>query len=262
MLVDMPSNLVVPTVCVNDRIFFVDELQTSDGTYFIPHRFFYRLPKGAKLGIPTATGLAKSDDSSQAYEPSVCDLWSLGRKVVRTDVRSVTSRVDTVLTSLSFFQAGFVVSDEESTAHVDMFRRTFLDIQSNNREFKCGFAGVLSGDSFFHANSCLLRYIKGIWVTYAAPFAREGRRSDGLHGPCYRLHGRCLGKHLEAVEQAHRRLLVQRWASPRDVGQRVLYKVHYVIPKRSSHGAHARCARFNGVCLNFYSAYSPYLTIH
>ncbi|KAI9442570.1 hypothetical protein H4582DRAFT_1761365, partial [Lactarius indigo] len=41
MLMGMPSNLVVPTVCVDDRIFFVDELlQTSEGTYFILRRFF------------------------------------------------------------------------------------------------------------------------------------------------------------------------------------------------------------------------------
>jgi hypothetical protein len=207
------------------------------------------------------TGLTGSSNSSQAYEPSVRDLWSLGRKVVRTAVRSITSPVDTVLTSV-FFQAGFVVSDEESTARVDMFQRSFLDIQSNDREFKCGFAGVLSSDPFFHANSCLLRYLKGIWVLYAAPSAGEGRRPDGLHNPRCHLHGRCLGKHLEAVEQAYRCLLVQCRASPRDVGQGVLYKVYHVIPKRSSDGAHARCARLNGVCVNFYSVYSPHLTIH
>lgn len=98
MLVNMPANLVVPTVCVNDRIFFTDELlRTSDGTYFIPHRFFYRLPRDAKLsGIPTAAGLAESDNaaSSQAYEPSVHDLWSLGREVARTDVCFLASDVN------------------------------------------------------------------------------------------------------------------------------------------------------------------------
>ncbi|KAH8993098.1 hypothetical protein EDB83DRAFT_2304552 [Lactarius deliciosus] len=95
MLMDMPSNLVVPTVCVNDRIFFVDELlQTSEGTYFIPHRFFYRLPKHAKL---SGVGLTENG-SSQVYEPSVRDLWSLGHKVVRTDVRPLTPDVDGILT--------------------------------------------------------------------------------------------------------------------------------------------------------------------
>jgi hypothetical protein len=121
MLVDMLANLMVPTVCVNDRIFFVDELlQTSDGTYFIPHCFFYQLPKGMKnSGVPIATGLTESGDSSQvAYGPSVRDLWSLGYKVVRTEVCSITSHDDTILT---FFQGGFVVSDEKSTVYVDMF---------------------------------------------------------------------------------------------------------------------------------------------
>ena len=101
MLADMPANLVVPTVCVNDRIYFVDELlQISDGTYFIPHRFFYRLPKGTKIsGVPIDTGLTESGDSSQVvYEPSVHNLWSLGRKVVRTEVCSATSHDGTILT--------------------------------------------------------------------------------------------------------------------------------------------------------------------
>jgi hypothetical protein len=79
----MSSALVVPTVCVNGRIFFVDELlQNQDGTYFIPERFFYRLPEDAKLS---------HSNGSTVYEPSVHDLWSLGRKVVRTNVRSLTS---------------------------------------------------------------------------------------------------------------------------------------------------------------------------
>jgi hypothetical protein len=93
---DMCSALVVPTVCVNDHIFFVDKLlQNQDNTYFIPERFFYRLPEEAKLsGIPNTTGSAKHSDGSPAvYEPSVHDLWSLGHKVVRTNVRSLTSCV-------------------------------------------------------------------------------------------------------------------------------------------------------------------------
>ncbi|KAF8259701.1 hypothetical protein EI94DRAFT_1433455, partial [Lactarius quietus] len=41
MLVDLPSNLVAPSACFNNQIFFIDELlQTFDGTYFIPLRFF------------------------------------------------------------------------------------------------------------------------------------------------------------------------------------------------------------------------------
>ncbi|KAF8266576.1 hypothetical protein EI94DRAFT_1425707, partial [Lactarius quietus] len=41
MLVDIPSDLAAPAVCVNDQIFFLDELlQTSDRTYFIPSCFF------------------------------------------------------------------------------------------------------------------------------------------------------------------------------------------------------------------------------
>ena len=88
---DMPSALVVPTVCVNNRIFFVDELlQNQDNTYFIPERFFYRLPKGAKLSSDLIiTGSTNHSDGSMAYEPSVRDLWSLGRKVAQTDVRRI-----------------------------------------------------------------------------------------------------------------------------------------------------------------------------
>ncbi|KAH9079599.1 hypothetical protein EDB83DRAFT_2170317, partial [Lactarius deliciosus] len=40
-MLNISSTLVVPTVCVDDRIFFVDKLlQNQDGTYFIPERFF------------------------------------------------------------------------------------------------------------------------------------------------------------------------------------------------------------------------------
>ncbi|KAH9022937.1 hypothetical protein EDB84DRAFT_1241512, partial [Lactarius hengduanensis] len=49
-MLDASSALVVPTVCVDDRIFFVNELlQNQDRTYFIPERFFYRLPEDANL---------------------------------------------------------------------------------------------------------------------------------------------------------------------------------------------------------------------
>lgn len=88
------SDLVVPTVCVNDHIFFVDELlRTDDDSYFIPERFFYRLPDKARLsGIPDMTGSAKRrGDISLVYEPSVHDLWSLGRKVMQTNVCLLTS---------------------------------------------------------------------------------------------------------------------------------------------------------------------------
>ena len=90
---DIPSALVVPTVCVNDCIFFVDELlQNQDNTYFIPERFFYRLPKGAKLSSNLINaGSTNHSDSSTVYEPSVHDLWSLGRKVAQTDVCPIPS---------------------------------------------------------------------------------------------------------------------------------------------------------------------------
>ncbi|KAH9175921.1 hypothetical protein EDB89DRAFT_2240784 [Lactarius sanguifluus] len=114
-MLNISSTLVVPTVCVDDRIFFVDELlQDQDGTYFIPERFFYQLPEDANLSV---------------YEPSVHDLWSLGRKVMRTD-------------------GGFIVSDEKSTMRVDKFSRTFLDIQSNGRELMCGFTDSSSEYGF------------------------------------------------------------------------------------------------------------------
>ena len=131
MLVDMPSNLVVPTVCVKGRIFFADELlQTFDGTYFIPNNFFYRLPRGTKLsGIPTATGLGGSSNGSQVYEPSVHDLWSLGHKVVRTDVRSIASDVDGVLTFFSrrvllFRMRKWLCGSTHSSAHFWTFNLT------------------------------------------------------------------------------------------------------------------------------------------
>jgi len=42
MLLNIPSEVVSPTVCVHGQIFFIDELlQCSSGTYFIPERFFY-----------------------------------------------------------------------------------------------------------------------------------------------------------------------------------------------------------------------------
>ncbi|KAH8991022.1 hypothetical protein EDB92DRAFT_1778446, partial [Lactarius akahatsu] len=41
MLFNIPSTLVVPTVCVNEHIFFVGELlQQFDGSYFILEQFF------------------------------------------------------------------------------------------------------------------------------------------------------------------------------------------------------------------------------
>ena len=88
------SNLVVPNVCVNDHIFFVDELLwTDDDSYFIPEQFFYQLPDKARLsGIPNMTGSAKwCGDISLVYEPSVHDLWSLGHKVMWTNVCLLTS---------------------------------------------------------------------------------------------------------------------------------------------------------------------------
>ena len=144
------------------------------------------------------------------YGPSVHDLWSLGHKVVKTDVCSIASDVNGVLT---FFKVGFIVSDEKVTVRVDTFWRTFLDIQSNKREFQHGFTGLFRSDVGFRANGCLLRNFEEIWVPYAASFVHKGRRSDGLHSPCHHLHGRCFSKHLEAVEQTHRCLLVQRWPS-------------------------------------------------
>ena len=156
-MLDISSALVVPTVCVNDHIFFVDELlQTQDGTYFIPERFFYRLPDHA------VTGVTKPCNNSSVYEPSVHDLWSLGRKVARTNVRSI-SYIAWWSTDGSL-QEGFTVSDEKSTMHVDTFKRTFLDIQSDKREPMCRFIGAFDSDGSLlsHANVYLLRFFKRI----------------------------------------------------------------------------------------------------
>ena len=88
MLFDISPALVVPTVFVNERVFFVGELlQQSDGSYFIPEQFFYRLPEGMKLsGNLSISDVIEYGDSLPIYEPSVHDLWSLGHKVDRTDV--------------------------------------------------------------------------------------------------------------------------------------------------------------------------------
>ena len=94
MLFDIPSSLVVPTVSVNERIFFVGELlQQLDGTYFILERFFYRLPEGVKLsGNPSICDLIEHGNNPPIYEPTVRDLWSLGHKVERTNVCAFTFR--------------------------------------------------------------------------------------------------------------------------------------------------------------------------
>lgn len=88
MLFDISPALVVPTVFVNEHVFFVGELlQQSDGSYFILERFFYQLPEGMKLsGNLSISDVIEYGDSPPIYEPSVHDLWSLGRKVDRTDV--------------------------------------------------------------------------------------------------------------------------------------------------------------------------------
>ncbi|KAH8980192.1 hypothetical protein EDB92DRAFT_1772723, partial [Lactarius akahatsu] len=110
-MLNISSTLVVPTVSVDDHIFFVDKLlQNQDGTYFIPEWFFYQLSEDANLSgsFPTFTGLTDNNRSS----------------------------------------GGFIVSDEKSTMRVDKFRRTFLDIQSNGRELMCGFADSSSEYGF------------------------------------------------------------------------------------------------------------------
>lgn len=101
MLFDISPNLVVPTVSVNKHIFFVGELlQQLDGTYFIPERFFYRLPEGMNLsGNPSISDVIKYGNSPPIYEPNIHDLWSLGRKVDRTDVRAFAFSVVGPLTT-------------------------------------------------------------------------------------------------------------------------------------------------------------------
>jgi hypothetical protein len=43
MLLDIPPEIVTPTIRVHGKIFFVNELlQRSSGAYFIPERFFFR----------------------------------------------------------------------------------------------------------------------------------------------------------------------------------------------------------------------------
>ena len=95
MLADMPANLVVPTVCINNRIYFVDKLlQTSDGTYFISHHFFYWLPKGTKIsGVPIATGLTESGDN-----PQVVKTQSVRCPWVTEDPGDCNEGIKTVLT--------------------------------------------------------------------------------------------------------------------------------------------------------------------
>lgn len=50
ILLDIPSGIAPPTIRVNGKIFYVDELlQRSSGAYFIPERFFCRAKTGAAL---------------------------------------------------------------------------------------------------------------------------------------------------------------------------------------------------------------------
>lgn len=73
MLLDIPSEIVSPTVRIHGKISFVDELlQCSSGAYFIPEQFFY----------------AKSESSPGATtEPLQNDeLFALGREVSLTEV--------------------------------------------------------------------------------------------------------------------------------------------------------------------------------
>ncbi|KAF8256941.1 hypothetical protein EI94DRAFT_1635932, partial [Lactarius quietus] len=115
MLFDILPALIVPTVFVNEHIFFVGELlQQTDGTYFIPEWFFYQLPEGVKLfGNPSISDLIEHRDSPPIYEPS----------------------------------AGFIVSDEKTSVHIDQFQHLFSDLQSNKQELACGFTGTYGDNS-------------------------------------------------------------------------------------------------------------------
>jgi hypothetical protein len=74
MLIDLPPEMASPTVRVNGRIFFVNELlQRSSGAYFIPERFFYR------KSIPQPDSTANTPDSRELY--------ALGVDVFDSDVR-------------------------------------------------------------------------------------------------------------------------------------------------------------------------------
>jgi hypothetical protein len=71
MLLDIPSEIVSPTVRIHGQIFFVDELlQCSSGTYFIPERFFY----------------AKSEASEHDTTEPLRELFALGYDVSLTEV--------------------------------------------------------------------------------------------------------------------------------------------------------------------------------
>jgi hypothetical protein len=72
MLLNIPSEIVSPTVHIHGQIFFVNELlQCSSGTYFIPEHFFY-----AKL---------EASEHHDTTEP-LQELFALGYDVSFTEV--------------------------------------------------------------------------------------------------------------------------------------------------------------------------------
>ena len=83
MLSELPSEMASPAVRVNNKIYFANELvQLTDGSYFIPERFFY---------APLSP--AEPEDSRPPPQPEESffleELCALGREVTRGEVCTI-----------------------------------------------------------------------------------------------------------------------------------------------------------------------------
>ena len=83
MLSELPSEMASPAVRVNNKIYFANELvQLTDGSYFIPERFFY-----APL---SPAGPEESRPPPQPEESFFLEeLCALGREVTRGEVCTI-----------------------------------------------------------------------------------------------------------------------------------------------------------------------------
>ncbi|KAG1889162.1 hypothetical protein F4604DRAFT_1915008 [Suillus subluteus] len=123
MLHELPKELLVPSVRINNNIYFRNELLQSTTGFFIPTRFFQ-----GKIS------------SCDAERPSL-QVLALGHPVVRTEVQSPSK---SELRRLTPFQAGFAVDPERIILEVSLFQRTYIDLQTDVH--LCGF--TLTSRSF------------------------------------------------------------------------------------------------------------------
>ncbi|KAG1863736.1 hypothetical protein F4604DRAFT_1929149 [Suillus subluteus] len=103
MLHELPEELLVPSVRVNNNIYFRNELLQSTTGFFIPTRFF------------------QGNISSRDAERASLQVLALGHPVVRTE-------------------AGFAVDPERVILEVSSFQRTYIDLQTDVH--LCGFTST------------------------------------------------------------------------------------------------------------------------